>query len=82
MQLSEIDRKIIANLHSLPTREQQVILRYTQMLKNRTRKNKSSFGATLKEFLKKYENDPIDIDTAIFDSYRKSIVERDFQWED
>ena len=30
----------------------------------------------------KYENDPIDIDTSVFDSYRKSVVERDFIWED
>jgi hypothetical protein len=116
MQLSEIDRKIIANVHSLPLDEQQAILKYTLLLKenrkNKYVKNKTSFssklqaflkevelepldidtsnslaeassaGEALKAFLKKYEADPIDIDTSIFDSYRKSVKDRDFRWED
>lgn len=88
MQLSEIDRKLIANVHSLPLKEQQALLEYSLLLKNKikknklVKKNKSSFGVKLKEFLKKYENDPIDIDTSIFDSYRKSVTERGFRWED
>lgn len=36
-----------------------------------------SAGAALKNFLKKYENDPIDIDTSIFDDYRKTVTERE-----
>ena len=88
MQLSEIDRKIIANVHSLPLNEQQALLKYSQLLKNKVKKkqkipeNKTGFGVKLKEFLEKYESDPVDIDTSIFDSYRKSVTERGFRWED
>ena len=86
MQLSELDKKVIGNLHSLPLKEQQAILEYTQILKNRINKkntdNQTSFGIKLKEFLKEVESDPIDIDTSIFDDYRKSVTDRDFKWED
>jgi hypothetical protein len=88
MQLSEIDRKIIANVHSLPLNEQHALLEYSKLLKNRIKnnkknlENKTSFGVNLKAFLEKYESDPIDIDTSIFDSYRKSVTERGFRWED
>lgn len=35
MQLSEIDRKIIANVHRLPLDEQQAILKYSLLLKEK-----------------------------------------------
>lgn len=85
MQLSELDRKIIGNLHSLPLKDQQAILEYTQILKNRIKKDthvQTSFGIKLKEFLKEVKLDPIDIETSIFDDYRKSVTDRDFKWED
>jgi hypothetical protein len=86
MKLSEIDRKIIANVHSLPLPEQQALLEYSNLLKNKVTQtnseNKTDFGVKLKEFLAKYEDDPIDIDTTIFDSYRKSVTDRGFKWED
>ncbi len=83
----EIDRKIAANLHSLSLEERKSVLELCLSLKDkrkkqRIKKNSGSFGTALTAFLKKYENDPIDIDTSIFDSYRKSVVERDFRWED
>jgi predicted ATP-binding protein involved in virulence len=42
----------------------------------------TSFGAFLKQFRQEVEADPIDIDTTIFDSYRKSVTIREFTWED
>lgn len=42
MQLSEIDRKIIANVHSLPLNEQQALLEYSKLLKNRIKNNKNN----------------------------------------
>ena len=36
-----------------------------------------SAGLALQNFLKKYEDDPIDIDTSIFDDYRKTVTERE-----
>jgi hypothetical protein len=36
-----------------------------------------SVGLALQNFLKKYEDDPIDIDTSIFDDYRKTVTERE-----
>jgi hypothetical protein len=85
MQLSEIDRKIIANVHSLPLNEQQAILKYSLLLKENKKKyvkNKTSFSSKLQAFLKEVELEPLDIDTSIFDDYRKSVTTRDFRWED
>jgi hypothetical protein len=83
MQLSELDKKIINVMHGLPLEEQQFILEFGLNIKNKFKMKKmrqfkkTSFGTSLKEFLKKYENDPIDIDTSIFDDYRKTVTERE-----
>ena len=37
-----------------------------------------SAGTALKNFLKKYESEPIDIDTRIFDAYRATETDRNF----
>ena len=50
--------------------------------KEEVEKSTEPFGERLKEFLKEVETDPVDIDTAIFDNYRKSVTARDFKWED
>jgi len=39
----------------------------------------STAGEALKEFLAKYELDPIDIDTAIFEQDRETETDRDFK---
>ena len=86
MQLSEIDRKIITNVHSLPLDEQKALLEYSLLLVNKKKKakikNKTSFSSKLESFLKEVELEPLDIDTSIFDDYRKSVTTRDFRWED
>lgn len=82
MQLSELDKKIINVIHGLPLEEQQSILNFGLGLKNKMKMKKmvqpkkASFSASLKEFLKEVEDDPIDIDTSIFDDYRKTVTER------
>lgn len=75
MQLSEIEKKVVANMHSLPLDKQHSILEFSLFLqdsfkKNRNKKNKSSFAASLKEFLNEVELEPLDIDTSIFDRDR------------
>jgi len=38
-----------------------------------------SAGAALKLFLKKYQSDPVDIDTSIFEQDRATDTDRDFR---
>ena len=76
MQLSEIDKQVVANMHGLSLNEQQIILDISLSFKNKIKQNPSSFATRLKEFLKEVEDDPIDIDTSIFDDYRKTVTDR------
>ncbi len=82
----EIDRKIVANLHNLSLEERKSLLDYSLLLINQKRKSKikntTSFSSKLQGFLKEVELEPLDIDTSIFDDYRKSVTPRDFKWED
>jgi hypothetical protein len=71
MQLSEIEKKVVANMHSLPLDKQHSILEFSLFLQDSfNKKNKSSFAASLKEFLNEVELEPLDIDTSIFDRDR------------
>ena len=45
----------------------------------RKHKTQNNAGLALKVFLKKYQTEKIDIDTRIFDEYRKTDVDRDFR---
>jgi hypothetical protein len=83
----EIDRKIVANLHNLSLDERKSLLEYSLLLVNQKKKPKikpktQNFAEFLREFRKEVEAEPLDIDTSIFDSYRKSVKTRDFKWED
>ncbi len=83
----EIDRKIVANLHNLSLDERKSLLDYSLFLINQKNKPKTkpktqNFAEFLREFRKEVEAEPLDIDTSIFDSYRKSVKTRDFKWED
>lgn len=83
----EIDRKIVANLHNLSLDERKSLLDYSLLLINQKKKPKikpktQNFAEFLREFRKEVEAEPLDIDTSIFDSYRKSVKTRDFKWED
>lgn len=87
MKLSEIDKQVIANLHSLPLDKQQSILEFSTFLKVQIRQNRyekdvveskpSNFLLALHEFLKEDELDPIDIDTTIFDRDRAQAKDRE-----
>ncbi|MEI7840962.1 MAG: hypothetical protein WCJ11_10710 [Methylococcaceae bacterium] len=83
MQKSKIENQVMNVMHGLPLEEQQSILEFSLNIKNKIKMKKmvqpkkTSFGASLKEFLKEVEDDPIDIDTSIFDDYRKTVTERE-----
>ncbi len=86
MQLTCIEQAIVNNLRALPLNEQQLLLTsLREKVQKKSAGNDSSFnhfrqetaGSALKEFLKRYENDPIDIDTSIFDRDRAFIKERE-----
>lgn len=87
MKLSAIEKQVVSNMHNLPLDKQRVILELSAFLKNKSQENQiekitEPFGERLKKFLKETESDTIDIDTAIFDGYRKAVTTRDFKWED
>jgi hypothetical protein len=79
MQLSKIEQEVIETLHDLPLTEQKSVLEFSLFLKQRIQNSKPEHGFTkaLREFLERSALDPVDIDTAIFDSYRKDVRERD-----
>lgn len=83
MQKSKIENQVMNVMHGLPLEEQQSILEFSLNIKNKFKMKKmvqppkKSFGESLKEFLKEVEDDPIDIDTSIFDDYRKTVTERE-----
>ncbi len=83
MRLTAIEQTIVNNLRALPLSEQQLLL---TSLKEKVQKKSAeklnhfqqeTAGSALKEFLKKYENDPVDIDTSIFDRDRAFVKERE-----
>lgn len=87
MNKLEIDKKIVANLHNLSLDERKSLLDYSLLLINQKKKPKikpktQNFAEFLRAFRKEVEAEPLDIDTSIFDSYRKSVKGRDFKWED
>lgn len=76
MTKAEIDRKIVANLHNLSLDERKSLLDYSLLLINQKKKPKiksktQNFAEFLREFRKEVEAEPLDIDTTIFDSYKR-----------
>jgi hypothetical protein len=87
MTKADVDKKIVANLHNLSLEEKKSLLEYSLLLINQKKKRKikqktQNFAEFLREFRKEVEAEPLDIDTSIFDSYRKSVTDRGFKWED
>jgi hypothetical protein len=91
----ELKAELMNEIDNFPTEIIEEMLRWALVIKKvaifqddksnlsfEEKKASNSAGEALKAFLKKYESDPIDIDTSIFDSYRKSVKDRDFRWED
>jgi len=83
MQISMIEENILSAVHNLPFEKQQEILDFSLFLKSKLQKtelkNNSSFAIALHEFLNKVKENPLDIDTAIFDRDREQESGRDFQ---
>jgi len=79
MQLSKIEQEVIATLHDLPLTEQKSVLEFSLFLKQKIQSSthEHGFAKALKDFLERSALDPVDIDTSIFDSYRKDVRERD-----
>ena len=95
MTRMELKSELMNEIDGFPTEIIEEMLHWALVIKKTTKSesvthstpiaeksDSNSAGEALKAFLKKYESDPIDIDTSIFDSYRKSVVERGFRWED
>jgi len=79
MQLSTIEQQVINNMHGLPLDQQRAILDLSLFLINRTpnypaeqpkQQDDVSFSQFLKRFLKEVEEEPLDIDTRLFDQDR------------
>ena len=83
MQISTIEENILSTVHNLPIEKQQEILDFSLFLKNKLQtaglKNHSSSSIALHEFLNEVKDNPLDIDTAIFDHDREQESGRDFQ---
>jgi hypothetical protein len=60
---------------TLVTNESNMEITINQLISEES----SSFQTALRQFLKKVEQDPIDIDTRIFDADREKESGRDFQ---
>ena len=83
MQISTIEENILSTVHNLPIEKQQEILDFSLFLKSKLQtvelKNHSSFSIALHEFLNELKDNPLDIDTAIFDHDMEQESGRDFQ---
>ena len=78
----EVEEQLIKEIHELPIEVMEAMLNLALSVKHKsieTDKTTNAAGLALREFLKKYESDPIDIDISIFDSYRKDVKERDIE---
>ncbi|MFZ2726053.1 MAG: hypothetical protein WAX77_07390 [Methylococcaceae bacterium] len=84
----ELENQLMNEIHYLPTEIIEEMLKWVSAIKKTTHSNTTEnpepilAGEALKKFLKQYESNPIDIETAIFDNYRKSVNEREFKWDD
>lgn len=83
MQMTTTEQNILSTVHNLPIEKQQEILDFSLFLKSKLQKtelkNLSSFAIALHEFLNEVKENPLDIDTTVFDSDRAQESERDFQ---
>ncbi len=77
MQMNMIEQAILAAVHELPKQKQQEVLDFSLFIKNNITNQidesaSSSFRSVFRRFLKEVEQEPIDIDTAIFDGERET----------
>jgi hypothetical protein len=85
MQLTTIEQDILSNVRILPLNEQQLLLTslkekvQKKSAENNLEKKESAFLIAFKKFLKENQEDPLDIDTSIFDRDRSSVKEREIE---
>jgi hypothetical protein len=81
MKLSAIEKKVVANMHSLPLDKQQMILELSLLLikKKKTEKKTQSFAEFLEQFRQEIETEQLDIDTSIFERDRHSYTDREIE---
>jgi hypothetical protein len=89
----ELEKKLINEIHYLPDEVMEEMLRWVLLINKITHRENIvqtshtgqeneplSAGEALKNFLKKYESDPVGIDTSIFEKDRKTETDRDFRF--
>jgi hypothetical protein len=89
----ELEKKLINEIHYLPDEVMEEMLRWVLLINKITHRENIvqtshtgqdneplSAGEALKSFLKKYESDPVGIDTSIFEQDRKTETDRDFRF--
>lgn len=96
MQLTATEQAVVKNMHDLPLNKQQSILDFSLFLKNEAlfkensqhenhknlEEKSSAFLIAFKKFLKENAEDPLDIDTSIFDRDRALVKEREINlWD-
>ncbi len=88
MQLTAIEQTIVKHIHGLSFKEQQSLLDFILFLKGNIQhkenlQNKpleekpSPFLVAFNKFLKENQEDPLDIDTSIFDRDRAFVKDRE-----
>ena len=77
MTRTEVEEQLIKEIHEFPIELMEAMLNLVLSVKHKTvEEPENKAGLALREFLKKYEQN---LDTFIFDSYRKNIHERDIE---
>ena len=76
---TKVENQLIQEIHTLPLEILQTMLHLAKSIKKITPTMESSVNVALNDFLKRYEENPINIDTEIFEEYRKTATDRDFK---
>lgn len=87
MNRAEIESQLMNEIHYLPDEIMEAMLTlalsikkgFKQPLISETQSTETSAGLALRNFLKKYQSEPIDIDTRIFEQNRATETDRDFR---
>ncbi len=70
---TELENQLIQEIHTLPLEMIQAMLQLALSVKKVTQHN--TVQTALHTFLKKYENKTLEIDTTIFEDYRKTTTD-------
>ena len=76
---TKIENQLIQEIHTLPLEILKTMLHLANSIKKITPTTDLSINAALNDFLKRYEENPVDINTEIFEEYRKIATDSDFK---